>query len=68
MSDESILGLLLRAHALCAAQSHGEEYIFKNISASNCYDQAKQSIESAIKSVGIAGLYVARQGDRKENK
>ncbi len=65
MPDESIMGLLLRAHAKCAAQAHGEQYVFDNISSSNHYEQASHSIEAAIKSVGFAEQYQARQDGRK---
>jgi hypothetical protein len=58
MSDESILGLLLRAHKDCCAQAHGEEFIHKNVSAMCCYQQAAQSIESAIKSASMAQAHV----------
>lgn len=53
-TDETILGLLLRAHSQCAAQAHGEEFIHKNISAKCQWEMAMQSIESAIKGVTYA--------------
>jgi hypothetical protein len=65
MADESLLGLLLRAHAETAAQEQGERYVFDNISASAFYGQAKQSIECAIRQIGFAEMHVARQGERK---
>jgi hypothetical protein len=63
MSDESITGLLLRAHAQVAAQAHGEEFIHNNISAKCFYENALQSIHSAIQSVAMAQAYV--YGDKK---
>jgi hypothetical protein len=66
MSDKSILWLLLRAHAECASQKHGEMYVFDNIPASNCYEQAQTFIEDAIRQLGFADRYIARQGDRKK--
>lgn len=68
MSDESILGILLKAHGQVAAQAHGEQYVHQNISAANCYENAKQSIESAIKNVTFAEQYVARQDAKKSMK
>jgi hypothetical protein len=67
MSDESLLGLLLRAHKEASAQAHGEEYIFHNIPAKCDYDMAVQSIEQAIKYVHHAEIRVYGQKDRKEN-
>lgn len=64
--DESLLGLLLRAHAEASAQAHGEKYLHKNISASNCYEMAMGSIHGAIQNVFIAERYVA-MSERKEN-
>jgi len=64
--DESIMGLLLRAHAQVAAQAHGEEYIHKNISAKCCYENAMQSIHSAINSVSMALIHAHGQKERKE--
>ena len=61
--DESIMGLLLRAHAGIAAQRHGEEFIHHNVSAMCCYENALQSVHSAIKSVGMAEVHV--YGDKK---
>ena len=66
--DESIMGLLLRAHAQVAAQAHGEEYIHHNISAKCCYENALQSIHSAINSVSMAQVHVYGQEERKESK
>jgi hypothetical protein len=57
MSDESITGLLLRAHAQVAAQAHGEEFIHHNVSAMCAYQQAEQSISSAIQSVARAEMH-----------
>jgi len=68
MSDESILGLLLRAHGLVSAQAHGEQYLHHNISASNCYENARQSIEAAIRQVGFADTYIARQDAQKKRE
>ena len=68
MIDESILGLLLRAHAECAAQSHGEEYVHGNIAASQCFDQAVQSIEAAIRQVHFAECYVRVHEATKSTK
>jgi hypothetical protein len=71
MSDESILGLLLRAHKETSAQMHGETYIFRNISAANYWEQATSFIESAINSASRAEQYVSQQdgqGKRKEVK
>ncbi len=65
MSDESLLGLLLRAHAETAAQEHGEWYVFDNLSSSAFYGQAKQNIETAIRQIGFAEMHIARQGERK---
>jgi hypothetical protein len=65
-TDESLLGLLLRAHREASAQSHGEEYVFHNIPAKCDYDNAVQAIESAIKSVHLAEIRVFGQKDRKE--
>lgn len=65
MSDESIMGLLLRAHAKLSAQAHGEQYVFSNISSSQCYEQAAMSVEGAIKSLNFAEQYVARQDAEK---
>lgn len=65
MVDESTIGLLLRAHARCSEQKHGEEYIHNNISASNCWEQAAGLIESAIKSAINAEQYVRAQEARK---
>lgn len=66
MSDESILGLLLRAHGQCAAQAHGEQYVHINLSASSHFEQAMKSIEGAIHSLSFAEQYIARQSARKE--
>lgn len=66
MSDESLLGLLLRAHQEASAQAHGEEYVFHNIPAKCDYDMAVQSIEQAIKNVHHAEIIVYGQKDRKE--
>lgn len=68
MSDESILGLLLRAHRRCAEQQHGEQYVFDNISASNCFEQACNSIECAIHNLSIAERYVSMQSNRKPKR
>jgi hypothetical protein len=68
MADESVLGLLLRAHAKCSAQAHGEEYVFHNVSAAQHWEQAATNIAAAIRSVGFAEQYAARQGDRKVSK
>ena len=53
-TDESILGLLLRAYAQCSAQAHGEEFIYKNIPAKCQWEMAMRSIEGAIKNVTYA--------------
>lgn len=66
-TDESILGLLLRAHGQCAAQAHGEEFIHKNISAKCQYETAMQCVENAIRQVTCAERSVARQ-DSKERE
>jgi hypothetical protein len=66
MSDESLLGLLLRAHKEASAQAHGEEYVFHNIPAKCDYDNAVISIENAIKAVHLAEIRVYGQKDRKE--
>lgn len=63
IDDQSILGLLLRAHAEIAAQKHGERYVHQNIPASCDYENAQQSVESAIKSVVFAEI---RQYGRKD--
>jgi hypothetical protein len=60
MADESIIGLLLRAHAKCSEQKHGEEYVFRNIPSSQCYEQAVSFIESAIKEIVIAERYAVK--------
>jgi hypothetical protein len=65
MDDESIMGLLLRAHARCAEQKHGEEFIHHNVSAMNCYEHAVQSIQSAIRSVSFAEMHTAREDAKK---
>jgi hypothetical protein len=65
MIDESLLGLLLRAHREASAQSHGEEYVFHNIPAKCDYDMAMQAIESAIRSVHNAEIRVFGQKERK---
>lgn len=67
-TDESLLGLLLRAHKEASAQAHGEEYVFHNIPAKCDYDNAIQSIESAIKNVHYAEIRVYGQTDRKEKE
>jgi len=54
VADESLIGLLLRAHAQCAAQAHGEQFVHNNIPAMCDFETAKQSIEGAIKSVMFA--------------
>jgi hypothetical protein len=58
-TDESHLGLLLRAHAECAAQAHGEEYVHGNIPAKCDYEMALQSIHSVIRTVVNAETRVA---------
>ena len=63
-TDESLLGLLLRAHREASAQSHGEEFVFHNIPAKCDYDMAIQSIEAAIKSINFAMIRVYSQKDR----
>ena len=68
MSDESLLGLLLRAHAGCAAQAHGEKYVFDNSVASSHYEQAVTSIECAIRQLGFAEISIARNGDKRRGK
>jgi hypothetical protein len=68
MSDESLLGLLLRAHAGCAAQAHGEKYVFDNIVASSQYENAVTNIECAIRQIGFAEMSIARQGDKRVSK
>jgi hypothetical protein len=65
MSDESLLGLLLRAHKEASAQAHGEEYVFHNIPAKCDYEMAVQSIEQAITKVHFAEIRVYGQKDRK---
>jgi hypothetical protein len=57
ISPQSILGLLLKAHAQVAAQAHGEEFIHHNTSAMCCYETAQTSIESAIFSVHNAEIH-----------
>jgi hypothetical protein len=59
-SDESILGLLLRAHAQVAEQKHGERYMHENIATSMDYETAQAHIESAIRSVVVAERTQAR--------
>lgn len=56
MADESILGLLLRAHAEVAAQKHGERYVFHFPASSMDYDTAQQHIESAINAAWCADM------------
>jgi hypothetical protein len=63
MNDETILGLLLRAHARASEQKHGEEFVHKNTSASMSYGTAVQSIESAIWCVWFAELAARRAGE-----
>lgn len=67
-TDESILGLLLRAHAECAAQAHGEQYVHDNIPAMCDFQNAVQSIESAIRSVNFAEGRVRVHEAMKSNK
>lgn len=55
-NEETILGLLLRAHARASEQKHGEEFVKKNTSASMSYERAVQSIESAIWAVYFADM------------
>ena len=55
MADESILGLLLRAHAEAAAQSHGERYVFDNLSSSA--HEVCARIPSALADGGIASSF-----------
>lgn len=66
MSDESILGLLLRAHAQIAEQKHGERYVFGNIPTSMDYETAQGHVESAIRSVVIAERTQSRFQATKE--
>ena len=65
MSDESILGLLLRAHRECAAQAHGEEFVHHNTSAMMNYETAGQGIEAAIHAVTLAMIAQYSQKERK---
>jgi hypothetical protein len=65
-NDESILGLLLRAHKQASAQAHGEKYVFNNISAWNHFDTCTKNIEAAILSLSFAEQYVARADAAKE--
>lgn len=60
-TDESILGLLLRAHARVSEQKHGEEFVHHNSGSMSSYEMARQSIESAIQNVFFAEMQVARQ-------
>jgi hypothetical protein len=57
---------MLRAHAECAAQAHGEKFVHENLSSSAHYDSARQSIESAIQSLSFAEQYIARAEVRKQ--
>ena len=68
MMEESLLGLLLRAHREASAQSHGEEYLFHNIPAKCDYDMAVQAIESAIRSVHNAEIRVHGQTKQKDGQ
>jgi hypothetical protein len=67
-TDESLLGLLLRAHREASAQSHGEEFLHHNIPAKCDYDNAIQSIEQAIKCVNFAEIRVHGQKERGGDK
>jgi hypothetical protein len=60
------MGLLLRAHAKCAEQKHGEEFIHHNVSAMCAYEQALTSIHSAIESVSRAEGYVCADKKPRE--
>lgn len=64
--DESILGLLLRAHAQIAEQKHGERYHFLNIATSMDYETAQGHVEAAIRAVFIAERTQARFQATKE--
>jgi hypothetical protein len=66
MSDESLLGLLLRAHAECAAQKHGEQYVHHNLSASAHFESAQNSIGSAIHSIMLAERYIGLSEVKKK--
>jgi hypothetical protein len=61
MNEESIIGLLLRAHRETAAQAHGEEYRMSNVNAANCYKDATNHIEGAIWNAIFAEQYVRSQ-------
>ena len=72
-TDDSIKGLLLRVHAEIAGQRHGEEFIHHNVRAMNFYEQALQSVQSAIKSVAMAEVHqfgkdIYGNGARDEKK
>jgi hypothetical protein len=67
VNSQSILGLLLKAHAQVAAQAHGEEFIHHNTSAMCCYETAQASIESAIFSVNNAEIHQFRKPVKEEH-
>ena len=60
-NEETIIGLLLRAHARASEQKHGEEFVNRNTSASTSYERAVQAIESAIWAVYFAELRAGRK-------
>ena len=66
--DESILGLLLRAHAQVAEQKHGERYVHSNIPTSMDYEMAQGHIESAIRAVFVAERTQARFDAQKQER
>ena len=66
--SKSILDSLLNAHSGLSAQMHGEMYMRKNISASNCYEQGMQFVESAIHSLFMAEANVQRQEGKEAAK
>lgn len=68
MSDESILGLLLRALRQSAQQEHGEEFKQSNLNGAVYYGQCCQNIDSAIKSLFAAERAVGYSDGRKVNQ
>lgn len=64
MNEESIIGLLLRAHGHVAAQALNEERL-GNISASQCWQQSQKAIENAIWQAHFADNYVRAQEARE---
>jgi hypothetical protein len=67
VNSQSILGLLLKAHAQVAAQAHGEEFIYHNTCAMSYYETAQANIESAIFSVNNAEIHQFGKSVKEEH-